>query len=48
MYQKPPANTQTYIADVLESARIIEPAYAQGIGFSSLNPILGIWKNLET
>lgn len=46
MYSNPPANSETYIADVLNSAKIgiAQPAYAQGIGFSSLTPILDTWK----
>ncbi len=46
MYNTPPANSETYVADVLNSAKIgiAQPAYAQGIGFSSLTPILDTWK----
>lgn len=40
----PPASTRTYIADVMESAHIIPQAQAQGLGFSSLDPILETWK----
>lgn len=42
----PPATTGTYIADVMNSAglNIAKPAYAQGLGFSSLDPILDTWK----
>jgi hypothetical protein len=40
----PPASSQTYIADVLESAHIIPQAQAQGLGFSALDPILNVWK----
>ncbi|MBW7955127.1 hypothetical protein H3C66_00170 [Patescibacteria group bacterium] len=42
----PPADTQTYIADVMNSAglNIAQPAYAQGLGFSSLDPVLDTWK----
>lgn len=42
----PPANTQIYIADLMNSAglNIAQPAYAQGLGFSSLDPILDTWK----
>lgn len=40
----PPASSQTYIADVLESAHIIPQAQAQGLGFASLDPILETWK----
>ena len=44
MYAYPPAGATTYIADVLDSAHIVEPAYAQGLGFASLSPILETWK----
>ena len=44
MYTNPPANTQTYIADLLNSSGIATPAYAQGLGFASLSPILEAWK----
>jgi hypothetical protein len=41
-----PASAQTAIADALNSAGIpiATPAYAQGIGFSALDPILEAWK----
>lgn len=44
MYANPAANTQTYVADLLNSAHITPRAYAQGLGFASLNPILELWK----
>lgn len=44
MYANPVANTQTYVADVLDSADLAPKAYAQGLGFSSLNPVLNLWK----
>jgi hypothetical protein len=44
MYANPAANTGTYVADVLNTAGFVQPAYAQGIGFSSLDPILNLWK----
>src|SRR3972149_4243514 len=40
----PPASARTYIADVMRSAHIIPQAQAQGLGFSSLDPILETWK----
>lgn len=43
-YENKAADTQTYIADVMQNAGIVEPAYAQGLGFSSLRPILELWK----
>lgn len=44
MYENKVANTQTYVAYLLESAHVTPKAYAQGLGFSSLNPILELWK----
>ncbi len=44
MISKPPAHTATYVADVLNTAGVATPAYAQGVGFASLDPILGLWK----
>lgn len=44
MYEYPAANTGTYIADLMNSAHITPKAYAQGLGFASLNPILELWK----
>lgn len=40
----PPATTQTYLADLMKSAKIIPAAQAQGLGFSALDPILETWK----
>lgn len=47
MYAYPAANTQTYVADLMNSAHITPKAYAQGLGFSSLNPILSLWKSFR-
>lgn len=46
MYANPAANTQTYLADVFNSAGMLgaQPAYAQGFGFSALTPVLSAWK----
>lgn len=44
MYSYPVANTNTYVADLMNSAHITPRAYAQGLGFASLNPILELWK----
>ena len=42
----PPATSQLYLADLMNSAglNIAKPAYAQGLGFAALNPILDTWK----
>ncbi len=47
MYTHPVANTKTYVADVLNSAHIAAPAYAQGLGFAALDPILALWKTFR-
>lgn len=46
MYKYPAARTDIYVADVLNDMHvgIAQPAYAQGLGFESLNPILAVWK----
>jgi hypothetical protein len=44
IYANPPANTETYVADLMQNMGIAQPAYAQGIGFASLSPILDTWK----
>lgn len=41
---QPPVMSRDYIADVLQNTGIVQPAYAQGLGFASLTPILQIWK----
>lgn len=40
----PVASTETYIADLLQNMNIAQPAYAQGLGFSALQPVLNLWK----
>lgn len=47
MYANPPASTGTYVADVLDNAHIATPAYAQGLGFAALDPILDLWKTFR-
>ena len=44
MYANPPASTHTYVADLLDSAHVVQLAQAQGLGFSALSPILETWK----
>jgi hypothetical protein len=41
---KPPVQTSEYIADLFNNTGLVQPAYAQGIGFAGLSPILTIWK----
>lgn len=44
MYQNPPAQTSAYIADVGQTLGFMPKAQAQGIGFSGLTSLLGLWK----
>lgn len=43
----PPASSQTYVADLLQNAKIIPQAQAQGLGFAALDPILETWKSFR-
>jgi hypothetical protein len=43
MYGYPAASSEVYIAYLMDSSGLATPAYAQGLGFSSLNPVLGLW-----
>lgn len=47
MYEHPPAQTSIYVADVLDSAGIAQPAQAQGLGFAALQPVLELWKTFR-
>ncbi len=40
----PPASGVAYAYDLLQNAGLVKPAYAQGIGFAGLSPILPLWK----
>ncbi len=44
MYARPPASSYEYLADLGKNFGLVSPVYAQGIGFSGLTPILGLWK----
>lgn len=45
IYQNPPASGLAYVKDVLANAGILaKPAYAQGLGFAGLSPLLPLWK----
>lgn len=45
IYAHPPASGIYYAYDVLQNSGILaKPAYAQGIGFAGLSPLLPIWK----
>ncbi len=47
LYEYKPADTGLYVADLMHSAGIAQPAYAQGLGFASLSPILDTWKTFR-
>ena len=44
LYTNPPASTTYYVADLMQNAGFAEPAYAQGIGYSGLMPLIDIWR----
>ncbi len=44
----PVAGEKEYVADLLHDAGIATPAYAQGLGFSALAPVLETWKIFRT
>lgn len=44
MYQNPPAETKTYVADVGRTLGFMPKVQAQGIGFSGLHALLELWK----
>lgn len=47
LMQERPAGTDIYLADLLQHAPLTKSAYAQGLGFQSLTPVLGIWKAMR-
>ncbi len=44
MYSYRPATTSRYVAYVIDNADLAPPAYAQGIGFAALDPVLDLWR----
>jgi hypothetical protein len=44
MVAKPPISSTEYLADLGENLGIVKPAYAQGVGWQALRPLLKIWK----
>ncbi len=44
LYEYPAANTGVWVADAASNIGLIPKAYAQGIGFSALSPLLNLWK----
>jgi hypothetical protein len=48
MIQQPPASAELWLADVLHNSPLLgQAAYAQGVGFQSLVPILPIWRTFR-
>lgn len=44
LYTIRPAGTDMYLADVGSRIGIVQPAYAQGIGFQGLSPLMSLWR----
>lgn len=44
LYNHPPASSVYYLAYLGENLGIVDKAYAQGLGFPGLSPILNLWK----
>ena len=44
MYANPPASSVEYLADIGRRLNPTQPAYAQGVGFEGLSPLLPLWK----
>ena len=47
MLTNPPASTTYFAYDFLQNAGFVEKAHAQGIGYSGLDPIIGLWKTFR-
>lgn len=46
-YTHPPASGYAFVHDTLANAGLVKPAYAQGIGFAGLAPLLPLWKTVR-
>lgn len=44
LYTSPPASSAYYLADLGQRLNITQPVYAQGVGFSGLQPLLPLWR----
>lgn len=42
-YSKPPASSGEYFAYVAKNLGIVKPAYAQGVGYTGLTPLIPVW-----
>jgi len=47
LYNNPPASGISYTAQQIQKLNPVQPAYAQGVGFSALEPVQGIWENFR-
>lgn len=49
MIKDPPVSSTEYVAYVIDSFKhpFAQPAYAQGLGFSSLSPVLELWRAMR-
>lgn len=47
MMTNQPASTTYFAYDFLQNAGFVEKAHAQGIGYSGLDPIIGLWKTFR-
>lgn len=43
IYESKPISGQEYLADVGSRLGLAKPAYAQGVGFRAMEPVLGLW-----
>lgn len=44
LYSHPPASGFAYMQNLFVNAGLVQPVYAQGIGFAGLTPLLPLWK----
>ncbi len=47
MIKHPPASGEMWLADFFQHSPLIPQAYAQGVGFKSLSPILPVWRTFR-
>lgn len=47
IYSHPPASSGEYFAYLGQKLNLVEPAYAQGVGFPGLSPLIGLWKSFR-
>jgi hypothetical protein len=47
LYAAPPASGVMYLADLWHNKFLGKPAYAQGVGFKGLQPILPLWRGFR-